>query len=154
MLSRLISVLLLFYSSVLIGQIQSYTFEEIDSLQQVSPKNVLVFIHTDWCKYCQSMEHSTFVDDEVIILMNDSFRFVRLNGEEKKKITFHGRLFKYKPTGRNTGVHELAEQLGTQNKKLSYPSLCILNSKYEIIFQYDQFISATELLRVLYAAQN
>lgn len=153
MLSRLIVILLL-YSSVVMGQIQSYSFEEIDSLQQVNPKNILVFIHTDWCKYCQSMKHSTFVDDEIIDIVNDSFRFVHFNAEEKKEIVFHGRRFKYKPTGSNTGVHELAEQLGRQNNKLSYPSLCILNTNYEIIFQYDQFISAVELLSVLRAVEE
>ena len=77
--------------------------------------------------------------------MDNSFWFVDLNAEERRTISFHDRAFKYKPTGDNTGVHELAEQLGTFEGKLSYPALCILNEDYEIIFQYDQFLSAEKL---------
>jgi hypothetical protein len=32
------------------SQIKSYPFEQIDSLQKIEKRNVIVFIHTDWCK--------------------------------------------------------------------------------------------------------
>lgn len=131
------------------SQLQSYSFAQLDSLQKTEKKNIVVFIHTDWCKYCQSMKNTTFKDKKVIQLLNENFWFADLNAEEKQDIIFNGHTFKYKPTGNNTGIHELAEQLGAINGKVSYPALCILNADYEIIFQYDQFLSSADLLKVL-----
>ncbi len=131
------------------SQLQAYSFSEIDSLQLKEKKNIVVFIHTDWCKYCQAMKNTTFKNKEVIKLLNDNFLFTNLNAEEKQDITLNKYTFKYKPTGNNTGIHELAEQLGTINGKVSYPTLCVLNSKNEIVFQYGQFLSSSDLLNVL-----
>lgn len=131
------------------AQLQSYSFTQLDSLQKTEKKNIVVFIHTDWCMYCQSMKNTTFKDNKVIKLLNEKFWFVDLNAEEKQDIIFNGHIFRFKPTGSNTGIHELAEQLGLINSKISYPALCILNPYYEIIFQYDQLLTSTDLLKVL-----
>lgn len=131
------------------SQLQNYSFSELDSLQKTMQKNIVIFIHTDWCKFCQSMKNTTFKNKEIIKLLNEKFWFVDLNAEEKQDIIFNGHTFKYKPTGSNTGIHELAEQLGTVNGKVAYPTFCILNADYEIIFQYDGFLSSSDLLKVL-----
>lgn len=131
------------------AQLNTYTFAQVDSLQKVHKKNTVVFIHTDWCKYCLAMENTVFNDDEIIELLNQNFLFAHLNAEEKNDIVFAGHNFKYKPTGRNTGVNELAEQLGEVNGKVAYPTLCILNSDNEIIFQYNQYLSTNDLKVVL-----
>ncbi len=131
------------------AQLESYTFSEVDSLQKLSPKNVVIFIHTDWCKYCLAMKNSTFKDEKIIALLNEDFWFAKLMAESKEDIVFNGYTFKYKPTGSNTGIHELAEQLGTVDGKVSYPTLCILNPDYEIIFQYNQFIKSIDLETIL-----
>ena len=131
------------------SQITAYSFEQLDSLQSVAPRNAVIFIHTDWCQYCQSMKNTTFVNQDLTKLINESFWFVDFNGEEKRDISFHGGTFRYKPTGQNTGVHELAEQLALKDGKLSYPSLCVLNADYEIVFLYDQFLSADDLILAL-----
>lgn len=131
-----------------------HTFGEIDSLQKIEKRNVLVFIHTDWCRYCQSMEHTTLKDRKIITLLNEKFWFADLNAEERQDIVFNGHAFKYKPTGSNTGVHELAEQLGTINGQVSYPTVCMLNPDYKITFQYNQYLSAKDLLKVLQETLN
>lgn len=131
------------------AQLQSYSFTEIDNLQKTDKKNIVVFIHTDWCKYCQAMKNTTFKDEKVIKLLNENFWFTDLNAEEKQDINFNGHTFKYKPTGNKTGIHELAEQLASINRNVSYPTLCILNTNYEITFQYGGFLSSTNLLKVL-----
>lgn len=146
----------LFYSILLLGsifmlpnnsyaQIQTVQFEQIDSLQKIEKRNLVVFIHTDWCKYCNAMQNTTFINDSIIKLLNESFYFIDLNAEEKQDILFNGNTFKYKPTGTNTGIHELAEQLGTVDNQVSYPSLCFLNPNNEIIFQHNQFINSKDL---------
>ncbi|WP_456461406.1 thioredoxin family protein [Reichenbachiella sp.] len=126
-----------------------YTFDQLDSLQQISKRKLVVFIHTDWCKYCEAMENTSFRNKEVARKLNDSFWFIKLNAESKEDIGFSGRVFRFKPSGVDTGTHELAKELGTQHGKLSYPSLCILNPNYQILFQYDQFLSADQLLEIL-----
>lgn len=133
----------------LFAQIKTVRFEQIDSLQKIEKRNVVVFIHTDWCKYCQIMQNTTFTNDSIIYKLNTQFYFIDLNAEQKENIVFNGRTFKYKPTGTNTGIHELAEQLATVDNQVAYPTLCFLNSNKEIIFQYYQFINSTDLSTLL-----
>lgn len=131
------------------AQIKTQQFEQIDSLQKIEKRTIVVFIHTDWCKYCQAMQHTTFKNDSIIQILNNNFYFIELNAEEKRDITFNQHTFKFLPTGANTGTHELATQLGTVNNKTSYPTLCFLNANNEIVFQYDQYINAQDLQDIL-----
>lgn len=122
-------------------QLQSRSFEVIDSLQQIQKKKIIVFIHTDWCQYCQKMKSTTFKNQEIIQSLNSDFYFIDFNAEEKRDISFNNQTFKYQPTGNNVGVHELALQLGTMNNQIVYPVLCVLNQKNEIILQYNNYLS-------------
>jgi thioredoxin-related protein len=131
------------------SQIKTYQFSQIDSLQKVEQKKVLVFIHADWCKFCQTMKNTTFKNDSIIDKLNNQFYFIDFNAEEKNDISFNGHSFKYNPTGINTGIHALAEQLATVDNKVAYPTLCFLNVDNEIIFQHNQFINSTDLQIIL-----
>ena len=148
-------VLILLWSCILtqaqtvFAQLKMVQFEQIDSLQKIEKRNIVVFIHTDWCKYCKTMQNTTFKNTELITLLNNKFYFVDFDAEDKRKIVFNEKVFDFKPNGSKTGVHELALQLGTIDKQISYPSLCILNDKYEIIFQFNSFMNAKDLMAVL-----
>jgi thioredoxin-related protein len=144
----LLSISILLFQ-VAFSQVKAVQFEQLDSLQAIEKKPVVVFLHTFWCKYCGTMKNSTLKNREVISVINDKFYFVSLDIEEKKPIYFQSHTFHYKPTGVNTGVHELAEQLGTINGSIAYPGLCILNAANEIIYQKEGYISAKELLVIL-----
>ena len=150
---KLFSVLFFLGSGLLpgitFGQLKIVPFEEIATLQQVEPRPMVIFIHTDWCRYCQGMKNTTFKNDHVVKLLNENFYFLDLNAEEERNIRFHQNTFKYKPRGNNTGVNELAEQLGSHNGKLSYPALCILNPDYEVIYQQNEFLDARRLTKIL-----
>jgi len=122
-------------------QLKSSTFEAIDSLQQIQKRKIIVFIHTDWCQFCQRMKTTTFKNQEIIEKLNSKYYFINFNAEEKRDITFNNQTFKYKPSGNNVGAHELALQLGTNNNQIVYPVLCVLNEKNEIIFQYSNYLS-------------
>jgi len=136
-------LLIFFFGIISIGfcQIKSRSFEEIDSLQQIQRRKIIVFIHTDWCQFCQRMKVTTFKNKEIIQKLNSEFYFIDLNAEEKRNIRFNNQVFKYHPTGTNVGIHELALQLGTNNNQIVYPVLCVLNEKNEIIFQYSNYLS-------------
>jgi len=131
------------------AQLRSYTFEEAEQLSKEKPKPIVVFVHTDWCKYCTMMENSTFKNADVINLLNDKFYFVSFDAETKNDITFNNHIFKFNPTGQNTGIHELATALATVNNQVAYPTITILDSKYSILFQKQSYIKAKELVSIL-----
>lgn len=133
------------------AQLRAMQPEELDSLQKIQPRKVLFFIGTEWCKYCALMHNTTFKNDQVIATINERYYFVNFDAETKRNIKFHNKIFKFKPTGNNIGTHQLAEELGSVEGKVSYPTICLLNEQLEFIWQTNQFIAAKDLLRVLRA---
>jgi thioredoxin-related protein len=145
-------VLLIFFLGITSAgfcQLKSKTFEEVDSLQQSQNKKTIIFIHTDWCQFCQRMKQTTFKNQEIIQKLNSDFYFIDFNAEEKRDIIFNNQTFKYQPSGNNVGVHELALQLGTMNNQIVYPVLCVLNEKNEIILQYNSYLNPTDFKLLL-----
>jgi len=128
-----------------------FTFEEVEEIHQQIPKPILVFLYTDWCKICFGMKKTTFKNRKVIQLLNEKFYFIKLNAEEKQDITFLGKIFTYKPTGINTGMHELAVELGTIKKTIIYPTIIILNTVFEIDAQLTGLYNARKMIGILTA---
>ncbi|WP_114791685.1 thioredoxin family protein [Niabella yanshanensis] len=140
---------ILLLSHISKAQVKAYSFEQVETLQKNEKRNVVVFIYTNWCQYCQAMKSTTLENGQVRKMLNDQFYYLALNAEEKKDIRFNNKLFKYKPNGANTGAHELAEALGNIDGKLAYPALVVLNSRYEIVFQYSGFLHTKAMRAVL-----
>lgn len=113
------------------------------------PKPIIIFIHTDWCKFCAMQENNTFSRPEVVKEINQNFYAVRLNAEETNDIIFLNKKYRYKPSGTGSGHHELAEMLGIKNGKLSFPSIVILSESWQVIQRETGFLNAEELLMVL-----
>ncbi len=130
-------------------QLKTYNFEQIDSLQQVQKRNIIVFTYTDWCKFCHAMKAQTLSNTKVIQQLNENFYFIYLNADEKRTIVFNKSNYHFKSSGNNYGVHELAIALATNNNQINYPTLVILNYKNEILFQYSGFLNANNLLMLL-----
>jgi thioredoxin-related protein len=126
-----------------------FTFEEVEKLHPLNPKPLLVFVYTDWCKICHGMKRTTFRDKKIQQLLNKKFYFIMLNGEEKKDITFFGKTFIYKPTGTNTGMHELASKLATKEKRIAYPTTIILNTAFEIDAQLIGFYNTQKMTQII-----
>jgi hypothetical protein len=72
-----------------------------------------------------------------------------LNAEEKQDITFLEKIFTYKPTGTNTGMHELAIELGTIKKTIIYPTTVILNTVFEIDAQLTGLYKTRKMIDIL-----
>ena len=134
--SLLTSLLFLLLILNVRGQNKPVQFEELKALQAAEPRPLVVLIRTDWCKYCHAMQNTMIKNPKVSQLLRNELYTVFLNAEEKKNILFAGREFKFR-----NGVNELATELATVNGRVSYPTLCILNAKNEIIYQYDGFLS-------------
>lgn len=146
--------LFLSFASTGFCQLKNIPFEAIDSLQQIQKRKVIIFIHTDWCKYCQAMKNSTFKNKKIVERLNNEFYFVDFHAEEKRTIRFNNQTFNYTTTGNNTGVNELAIQLGTVNNQLTYPIICVLNSKNEILFQDTYYRNAKDFEMILTKLMN
>lgn len=149
-MKKLILFIIFFgFTSTGFCQLKTRTFEEVDSLQHLQKRKIIVFIHTNWCQFCQRMKQTTFKNQEIIKKLNSDFYFIDFNAEEKRDITFNNQTFKYQPSGNNVGVHELALQLGTMNSQIVYPVLCVLNEEKEIILQYNSYLSPKDFKLLL-----
>ena len=56
------------------AQLQSISFEEIDSLQGIEKRKTIVFIQTDWCQFCHAMKNNTFKNEEIIEELNNAWQ--------------------------------------------------------------------------------
>jgi thioredoxin-related protein len=106
------------------GLLKKYDFHQLDSLLSLEERPIAVFLHADWCKFCKNMKQTTFQNKEVIALLNNNYYFFSFDGE-------------------------LASSLGTINGELAFPTFVILNSEYEIIFQYNSFLTGTDMAGIL-----
>lgn len=144
-MKKLLILFFLLIANQNFAQLTTHTFEEAAKLSLENPKPLVIFIHTSWCKYCKMMENSTFKNEEVIKQLNENFYFIPFDAETKNDIKFNNRIFKFKPTGNNSGIHELAEVLSNQ----TYPTIAILNLDYEILLQIESMTTANDLLQIL-----
>lgn len=95
------------------------------------------------------MGNTTFKNKEIITALNRNFYFISFDAENKKDVLFNKTVFKFKPKGNNSGVHELAIALAEKNGDTTYPAITILNSDYSIAVQLQSYINAKDLLQVL-----
>jgi thioredoxin-related protein len=136
------------------AQLNTVHFEEIENLQQIEKRNIIVFIYADWCKYCKVMQNKTFKNNEIVKILNEKYYFISFNAESRNPIQFNGQTFNFKANGVNSGIHELAVSLGTINNQVAYPSICILNNKNEIIFQHNSFLNTADVSKILKSAPD
>lgn len=106
---------------------------DVEGLMQSNPKKIVVDVYTPWCGPCKMMDRNTFSNPEIISLMGDNFYPVKFNAEGPDPITYLGKEYtnpQFDPNkrGRN-GRHQLANLFPVRG----YPSLVVLNEKFEII---------------------
>ncbi|SHG42905.1 Protein of unknown function, DUF255 [Flavobacterium segetis] len=150
-MKKILYIFVLFLWTIPSGfaQLKLNTFEQAEQLSKANPKPIVVFTHTNWCKYCKIMENTTFKDSTIIAALNEYFYFISFDAETKRDIVFNDHTFKFQPNGTNTGIHDLAIVLATSDNQVVYPSLTILDKEKIIIFQQHSLISAKALLLIL-----
>lgn len=145
-------VFFLYFSSKIKAQNRAITWlnplQLADSMR-AKPKSILIYIHTSWCNYCKMQEKQTFGNEEVISKLNEDFYAFAFDAESKESIYFAGKTYHYQANGANTGLHELATFLATKNGQISYPTLLILNEKFELLYRNVGFMAATDLINVV-----
>jgi thioredoxin-related protein len=126
-------------------QVKWTSFEELSSKMRTEPRPMLIFIHTDWCKFCALQENKTFTDSAVVKILNENYYALKLNAEGKKAITFLGKSYRYKPSGAGAGEHELAVMLGKENGELSFPTTVLLSDRWQMLSRKSGFINPQNL---------
>ncbi|MGB2129152.1 MAG: thioredoxin family protein [Flavicella sp.] len=151
-MKKIVLLLLLCSTQLTIAQeipmLHRYSFEEIEGLFLKKPKPIVVFIHTDWCKFCHAMQKNTFSDSEVTSLLNEEFYFISLDGETKEPISFMGTEFTYQPYG-SSGTHQIVKELATVDGSISYPTTVFLNKSLNILFQIKGYEGKKEFYKIL-----
>lgn len=148
-MKKLLLIVLILMANENFAQLKTHTFEQAEEISKTNPKPFIIFIHTDWCKFCKTMENTTFKNKAIINKLNQDFYFISFNAEEKRDIVFKENTFKFKPKGNNSGIHELATILGDKNGNVVYPTITILNPDYSIVAQLQSYIGPKELLEIL-----
>ena len=150
-LLTLLFLITISFTASLAQEVRWLSFEEVQKKMSSDPKPVVVFIHTDWCKYCAMQESNTFTNSSVIQNLTSDFYAIRLNAEEKSEITFLNRKYSYPAAG--SGYHQLAELLGKDNGEVIFPTTLILSKTFLIIDRTTGFVSSSELLKKMKAIQ-
>ena len=127
------------------GQNVNWTqFEDLPDSLRKDTRPILIFVHTDWCKYCQMQQATTFKNDSVIELLNNNYYTLKLNAETKEDISFFGRTYANKGK-----THSLASFIAKKNGIVSFPTTIILSSQQELIVKETAFTDQKTLLKLL-----
>ncbi len=128
---RLSIILLFLLPSILTAQekINWISVSEVQELIKDDPKDVFMFIYTDWCGYCKKMEANTFVNKNIIKYINDNYHAVKFNAESTDTIEFLGK--KYMP-GTSGEKHRLALKLAVIDRAIGFPTLVFFNNQFQL----------------------
>jgi thioredoxin-related protein len=106
------------------------TWDQAIEKSTIEKKKVFVDVYTEWCGWCKKMDRTTFEDENIAGLINESYYAVKFDAETKESITINDKEYNYVKNGKR-GYHELAAEL--LRGKMSYPSIVFLNEKLELI---------------------
>lgn len=121
-------------------------FEQLSDSLRVTQRPLLVFIHTDWCKYCKMQENITFQHSDVIDQLNKDYYCLRLNAEDKQDIAFLNRVYRFRSLD---GQHELAKFLGKENGELIFPTTVVIKDNLQVFIRRQGLQKAEDLLQIL-----
>lgn len=110
--------------------IQWMSFEEAVKRSETEKKKIFIDVYTDWCGWCKVMDKNTFVDPQIVKLINEKFYAVKFDAEQTGDVVFRGTTFKFVPYG-NKGSHQLAMAL--LNNQMSYPNFVFLDEEFRIV---------------------
>lgn len=102
--------------------------EQLDSLQNIQPRPVFVYLYTTWCGYCQLFQKTTLRNPQVTKNLNAHFYAVSFDAESKGQVTIGGRAYRFQLTGIGTGMHSLAIELMRPYAQSGFPGLVFVSA--------------------------
>lgn len=140
------------FTSFCNAQINPVDIEKVDSLMAQQAKPILILLSTDWCQYCR-MQKKQLRKNKDFAKKADLFYYVEFDAESKGEISFQGRGYTFKPTGKNTGTHELARTLNGPGT-LAFPTWVLLDKNYQVLFRHGGVLTPNQLKELLDAIGN
>ncbi len=135
------------FTSFCNAQINPVGIEKVDSLMTQHAKPILILLSTDWCQYCR-MQKNQLRKNKDFAKKADLFYYVEFDAESKDDILFQGKSYTFKPTGKNTGTHELARTLNGPGT-LAFPSWVLLDRNYQVLFRHGGVLTPIQLKKLL-----
>ncbi len=99
------------------SKIMWLAYDEGLSKAKKEGKHLFLDFTAKWCGYCKKMDASTFVEPEIVKLLNNDFVAVKIDGDSEKELNIDG----YKVTEKNLSKLEY--------KVRGYPTFWFLDSK-------------------------
>jgi len=100
-------------------------------------KHLFIDFTAKWCGYCKKMDGSTFIEPEIVKMLNDDFVPVKVDGDSEKELNIEG----YKVTEKNLSRQEY--------KVRGYPTFWFLDAQGTKLGAVSGFQPATNLLNTL-----
>ncbi|GJM32687.1 MAG: hypothetical protein DHS20C18_16880 [Saprospiraceae bacterium] len=112
------------------SEINWLTWDEAVQLSEKGKKKIFLDVYTEWCRWCERMDTTTFKDPGVVEYINANFYPVRFDAEYKEDIRYKDEVFKFVKNGKR-GYHQLAEKW--LKGRLSYPTLVFMDENQDVI---------------------
>lgn len=110
-------------------EIQWVNFDQLSELQQTDNRPLLIFIHTNWCRYCKMQKEISFKNLQLIEFLNRNYYCIELDAESKSTIEFLDKNYSYNPV---QGFHQLTLTLTKDSDQIIFPTLVVLDKSYRI----------------------
>lgn len=124
-------------------------FEDLNDSLREEAKPLIIFIHTDWCKYCKMQENTTFKDKKVVDNLNQNYYCLRLNAEAKEDIIFLNKIYQGKPDD----YHTLAIYLFGENKP-TFPTIIFFSEELLLKDRFIGYYRPSDFFDKIKAASN
>ena len=135
------------FSSFCKAQVNPVDIAQVDSLMEQQAKPILILLSTDWCQYCQ-MQKNQIQKNKDFAVSTNSFYYVAFDAESKDKVSFQGKDYAFKPTGKNIGTNELARALNGPGT-LAFPTWVLLDKNYQTLFRHGGVLAPIQLKELL-----
>lgn len=71
------------------------------------PKPIFIEFTAKWCGWCKKMDETTFADDKVISLLNETFYAVKVDFDSPEPMEFQGKKYTGKELAKYFGINGL-----------------------------------------------
>lgn len=142
-------ILLLLTVNTWAQKVQSqYTdINKIDSLMTANPKPIIMLIGTKNCNYCIIEDHS--IKKAIKKSHSDTLMYyVYFDAKTREQYILGGTTFKYKETGKGSGIHELASHLTGQYLP-TFPTLLVWDKSFKLCYFREGLIKNSAIEKLI-----
>lgn len=126
------------------GILQTYSFEEAETLSKQNSKPVFIIAEVNWCNSCKVFNQIILRNPNVTKLLNSKFYTVMFNAAAQEDIQFMGQNFKAGPSGH---PHQLSRALFKQS--FLFPAFITVNAKGQVISELHGYMGSEQTTSIL-----